>query len=133
MRSPKCQVFPQSARYPKKVVRALRYDGEVLVIDIQGKGFSFARVVFRDVVGFRVLDERDLCEFWNTYAEPVGWLYEMEEGGWLELESQRKLFNSPDCFPDLREYLLVDDKCVNVLTRELPEIQDVGTDPTQNS
>ena len=103
MRSPKCKIFPPSARYAKKVVRSLRYDGETLVIDIQGEGFSFARVTFQHVIGFRVLDERDLCEFWNTYSERVGWLYLVEEGGWLELESQRKLFNSPSCFSGLRE------------------------------
>src|SRR5262249_27626318 len=105
MKPPRCSVFPPSTRYPHKVVRALHYDGEALVLDIQGEAFSFARVIFRDPVGFRVLDERDLCEFWNAYSEPNGWLYEVHEGGWLELERKRELFNSRDFFPGLREYL----------------------------
>lgn len=126
MKPPQCKPFPPAARYPRKVVRSLRYDGEVLVIDIQGERFAFARVIFRDPIGFRVLDERDLCEFWNTYSEPHGWLYEVEEGGWLELESHRPLFNSPGLFVELREYLVVDDRCISVLTIHPPEIHDVG-------
>jgi hypothetical protein len=81
--------------------------------------------------GFRVLDERDLCEFWNTYSEPNGWLYEVEEGGWLELETHRPLFNSPGFHPGLREYLLVDDRCVSVLAVQPPDILDLGADPEQ--
>ena len=129
MKPPKCKVFPPSARYRQKVVRSLQFDRDTLVIDIQGEGFSFARIVFQKVVGFRVLDERDLCEFWNTYSEPVGWLYEVEEGGWLELESQRELFNSPVFYRELHEYFLVDEKCVSVLAAEPPEIRDLGTNP----
>ncbi len=108
-------------------MRSLRYDGETLSVEIQGEGFAFARVVFHQPAGFRVLDERDLCEFWNTYSEPNGWLYEVEEGGWLELEMHRRLFNSPDFFPGLREYLLVDDTCISVLTIRPPEIIDLGS------
>lgn len=90
-----------------------------------------ARLTFADVVGFRVLDERDLCEFWNEYSEPNGWLYEVESGGWLDLEKHRQLFNSPDLIQNLREYLLVDDKCVSVLCVAPPEIVDLGTDPAR--
>src|SRR4051794_28410456 len=132
MRPPKCRPVPEAARYQRKTARSLRYDGNALVVDIQGEGFAFARVVFEDPVGFRVLDERDLCEFWNTYSEPNGWLYEVQEGGWLELESQRELFNSPSFIPGLREYMLVDDKCLNVLCVNPPKILDVGTDPTHS-
>ncbi len=131
MKPPRCAPYPPATRYARKVVRSLRYDGDTLAVEIQGEGFAFARVVFRQPAGFRVLDERDLCEFWNTYSEPNGWLYEVEEGGWLELEASRQLFNSPDFFPGLREYLIVDDKCINVLSIHPPEIIDLGTDPEQ--
>jgi hypothetical protein len=129
MKPPKCQPYPPAARYRQKVVRSLSYDGKTLTIEIQGEGFAFARVVFHQPAGFRVLDERDLCEFWNTYSEPNGWLYEVEEGGWLELESQRKLFNSKDFIPGLKEYFLVDERCVSVLVAQPPEIIDLGADP----
>ena len=129
MKLPKCAPVPAAARYRRKAVRSLRYDGKDLSSEIQGEGFAFACVVFRDPLGFRLLDERDLCEFWSDYNERNGWLYEVEEGGWLELESQRALFNSPSLFPELKEYLLVDDKCISVLAIAAPEIEDRGAAP----
>jgi hypothetical protein len=120
---PKCKAVPDAARFPRKVVESLRYDGDALVVDIQGEDLARGRLTFASVVGFRVLDERDLCEFWNEYSEPNGWLYEVESGGWLDLEKHRKLFNSPDVFKGLREYLIVDDKCVSVLCLAPPLIE----------
>jgi hypothetical protein len=131
MKSPKCKLFEQATRYRQKAVRSLRFDGDTLVVEIQGEGFAFARVIFEEVVGFRVLDERDLCEFWNKYHEGTGWLYEVEEGGWLELEKARHRFNSDSVIPDLREYFIVDDKCISVLTNRPPQILDFGTDPSR--
>lgn len=133
MNPPRCRPYPPAARYRRKVVRAVRYNGQTLEVDIQGEGFAFARVVFRDPIGFRVLDERDLCEYWNTYSEPNGWLYEVEQGGWAELESHRALFNSPSFHIRLREWFIVDDKCISVLSADEPEIVDLGCDPTGRS
>jgi len=129
MNPPKCKPFPPSARYKRVVVRSLWYDGDTLAIEVQGQGFAFARVVFSRPAGFRVLDERDLCEFWDSYHAGNGWLYEVEEGGWLELESHRQYFNSPAFFTGLREFLVVCDKCISVLAGEPPEIVDLGADP----
>src|ERR1043166_9282661 len=108
MKPPECTVFPPSIRYTRKVVRSVRYDGATLVIEIQGEGSTFGRVVFNRPAGFRVLDERDLCEFWDKYNQRNGWLYEVHEGGWLELETARPLFNSPSFYSGLREFLVVD-------------------------
>lgn len=132
MRPPKCTPYPPAMRYKSVVVRSLRYDMEELVIDVQGRGFTFARVVFRDPAGFRVLDERDLLEFWNDYHQGNGWIYEVHEGGWAELESRRDsfcAFGAPDALNDLREYLVVCDQCISVLAVDPPEIVDVGADP----
>ena len=126
MKPPKCKPYLPAARYSRKVIRSLRYDGETLVIEIQCEGFAFARLVFHRPAGFRVLDERDLCEFWNTYSQPNGWMYEVEEGGWLELETHRSTFNSPDFHAGLREYLLVDDMCISVLAVQPPDILHLG-------
>ncbi len=132
MRPPKCTVFPPSTRYKRVVVRSLRYDNDgLLTIEVQGTGFAFASVVFRRPAGFRVLDERDLCEFWEKYHTGNGWLYEVHEGGWQELESQRPLFNSPSFFNGLREFLIVCDQCYSVLAVEPPEIIDQGEVPEQ--
>jgi len=135
MNPPKCKVFEPSLRYKQKAVRALHYDGVSLVIDIQGeRKFSFARVIFHEPIGFRVIDERDLTEFWPNYNEKNGWLYEVLEGGWLELESKSESFISQSMFEnELKEYLIVDDKCVSVLSFNPPEIDDFGTDPTDSS
>lgn len=130
MRPPKCTVFPPSTRYQRIVIRSLRYDNEGrLSVEVQGPEFSFASVVFRRPAGFRVLDERDLCEFWDNYHAGNGWLYEVHEGGWQELESHRPLFNSPSFFTGLREFMIVCDQCVSVLAVEPPEIIDHGEDP----
>ena len=126
MRPPKCIPFLPSTRYKQVAVRSLWYDNDGLAIEVQGEGFVFARVVFHRPAGFRVLDERDLCEFRDNYHTGNGWLYEVEEGGWQELESHRPLFNSPGFYTGLREYLVVCDKCVSVLTVEPPEIIDLG-------
>ena len=91
-----------------------------VIVDIQGEGSAQGRVVFRDVRGFRVLDEAELTEFWSSYAEPSGWLYEVHEGGWLCLEQLRATFNALR-FP-LREFLLVDDMCLSVWCEQMPEI-----------
>jgi hypothetical protein len=133
MNIPKCWPHPPSRRYKRVVVRSLWSDGETLTIEVQGDGFAFARVVFQRSAGFRLLDERDLCEFWDDYHSGNGWLYEVEQGGWLELESSRPEFLAPHMFPGLREYLLVCDKCVSVLAIGPPEIIDLGTPPVDDT
>jgi hypothetical protein len=132
MKPPSCRPFPAAAKYRRKAVRSLHYDGQILTIDIQGEGFAFARVIFRDPRGFRVLDESELCEFWNSYSEANGWLYEVDQGGWRELESHRPDFNASTFVDRFVEYLLVDDKCVSVLSEAPPEIVDLGTDPQRH-
>lgn len=131
MNAPQCKVFEPSLRYAIKAIRGLSYDGEKLIVEIQGERFAFARIVFERPAGFRVLDERDLCEFWNEYSEPNGWFYQVEQGGWMELESHRPLFNSPSYHGNLREYLIVDDQCVSVLATSEPVIHDVGAGPSK--
>jgi hypothetical protein len=129
MRPPKCKLFGPAARYREKAVRGVWYDGLNLRVEIQGPGFSYARVTFEEPVGFRVLDERELCEFWNKHSQPKGWFYEVEEGGWMELESHRTTFPTPFC-GDMREYMIVDYMCINVLCNSPPTIFDLGSDPS---
>jgi hypothetical protein len=130
MKPPKCKPNPLAARYRRKVVRTIVFDGQTLSVEIQGEGFVFARVVFRGTVGFRVLDEMNLNEFWPAFSEPNGWLYEVEEGGWKELESQRPAGSASFAVnPKLREYFLVDDRCISVFCAHAPEIVNFGADP----
>jgi hypothetical protein len=110
-------------------MRSLHYDGQSLVIELQGDGFAFVRLVFAEPQGFRVLDELDLCEFWDDYHERNGWFYEVMQGGWLELESLRTTFVTGTMPPPPIEYLLVSDKCVSIFARKPPEIEHLGTNP----
>jgi hypothetical protein len=126
---PVCVAVPEAKRYARKVLRGMTFDGSTLTLDIQGEGISFARLVFRDVFGFRVLDERDLTEFWNTYSEPNGWLWEVQSGGWHDLERKRATFNPGEFISGLREFFIADDTCVSVLCRTSPELIDLGKDP----
>jgi hypothetical protein len=124
MQNPKCSPFLAAAKFKRTVVQSIEYDGPLLVIKIKADEIYDAQVIFRNPVGFRVLDERDLCEFWEHYHEKNGWLYEVEEGGWLELERTRPLFNSHEVVKELREYFLVDEMCISVLAVLPPEISD---------
>ena len=126
---PECTAVPQSERYSRVDLRSLRFDGSDLTIEVQGTGLAYARLIFHDPAGFRVLDERDLCEFWPEYSEPNGWLWEVLRGGWLDLERERPLFNSHEFLAPLREFFVVGDKCINVLCKTAPELEDLGADP----
>ncbi|AHH21278.1 hypothetical protein NONO_c65080 [Nocardia nova SH22a] len=127
--TPECRLVDESRRYARKAVRDIRFDGD-LTIAIQGPGFSYAHVVFREPIGFRVMDEAALIEYWNTYSEPQGWLWEVVRGGWLDLERQRPAFWQGREVGWFREYFLVDEHCVNVIAVEPPEIIDLGRDPS---
>ena len=126
---PICKIVPESQRYQAIAMRSLNFDGIDLVIGVQGSDFSFANLIFRHVTGFRVLDERDLCEFWPEYSEPKGWLWEVHAGGWMELERQRQFFSSPSVLSPLREFFVVEEHCISVLCRNPPEIIDRGVTP----
>ena len=129
MKPPKCKPLQFGTRYSNKAVRSVHYDGKILSVEIQGEGFAYARVVFKQPVGFRILNEMDLTEFWKNYNLKNGWIYEVEEGGWIELESVRVDFTSPHIWPELREYLLVDENCISVICNQPPELVELGSDP----
>jgi hypothetical protein len=110
-------------------VRSLWYDNDGLAIEVQGPGFVFARIYVPPAGRVSRAGRRDLCEFWDNYHTGNGWLYEVHEGGWHELESHRQYFNSPSVYSGLREFLVVCDTCISVLAVEPPEIMDLGADP----
>ena len=79
-------------------------------------------VHFEGVQGIRMLDEGDLQEFWSNGACTNGWLFEIERGGWFDLECTREGFVSkPEI--GLREYLVAGvNDCVSVLSYEAPTV-----------
>lgn len=81
---------------------------------------------FSDVYGFRVLDERDLLEYWPACSSHNGaGLFEIRQGGWLEQEEARP----GSCIGPMRlpllEFLVTgSDDCVNVLTPSPPRMRE---------
>lgn len=114
MRATKFSDFPQGSE-----VISVSYEPDTLAIGL-GAGQT---VRFDDIVGFRVLDERDLLEFWPECFAQHGGLFEVFEGGWLEQESARRGFLSATDGPKLREFLVTGpNSCVNVFTHEGPQL-----------
>ena len=75
-----------------------------------------------EVIGFRVLDEGNLLEFWNSENRSDGWLLKIISGGWFELESTRKGFIS-GYDKEYSEYLILGiDDCINIITDIKPKI-----------
>jgi hypothetical protein len=89
----------------------------------EGKDKS-AKVSFEQPIGFRVLDERDLSEFWSAgVSSTEGWLYEITGHGWLAQESERNGFTSHHIF-ETREFLAIGvDWCISVLSAAEPTVK----------
>jgi hypothetical protein len=85
-----------------------------------------ASVQFDECIGFRVLDELDLTEFWTECSLKVGWLFEVRQGGWKDLESTRPSFYRGR-LQWMREFMLIGtDACVSVIAKEPPKVSDVN-------
>ena len=103
-------------------ITKIEYDCHMLTVDAES-GASRIKVVFDSPMGFRVLDEGDLLEFWPTCSADNGWLYEITQGGWLSLETTRDGFLLADRH-DVREFFLAgENECVSVLAVERPVIK----------
>lgn len=99
------------------------FDVESLLITIRIDGYRID-VKFESPVGYRVLDEGDLCEFWSTCSSRNGWLYEIKSGGWLDQEKQRPEFLSANT-AEIKEYLVIGcDFCVGVFAWEDPSVSE---------
>jgi hypothetical protein len=104
-------------------VIAIGFDARVLRITVEFRGTrDWVYVDFRFPRGFRVLDEGDLLEFWGGDRAPGSVLFQVESGGWLDLESQRPGFASTQR-ESVTEFLVATNTtCVNVLAIEPPQV-----------
>jgi len=106
----------------------IAYDLTKLSIQVSFYQFNdeIINLEFSKVVGFRVLDEANLLEFWNE-ERPQGWVWEITENGWFDLERTRDGFTLgylDDMKP--REFLVLGiADCISVLTYNSPIISDV--------
>jgi len=101
---------------------------ETVILNSHGLSISMssqhwdAILAFKQTYGFRVLDELDLTEFWSYCTLNDGWLFEVNKGGWKELELKHLHFHSGR-EQWVREYLIDGlNECVSVLTKEEPSI-----------
>ena len=132
------RAVPESRRVPYIAISAITSDTHHVVVsgwggtDRMGEGGGPVQVVFNRLIGFRVLDERDLIEFWKATGFETGvWLFRVESGGWRDLELTKEDFASFAMWEDMHEYLVTSGtSCVSVLTTEppliLPQAQDIS-------
>lgn len=100
-------------------VTAVRYEGTLRISLLFAEQNSSLVVEFERVRGFRLLDEGDLLEFWSE-RQPDGWLWQIDEGGWRDLEKQRSGFVTQDA---ATEYLIAgQNDCVSVLAHGSPKL-----------
>ena len=89
----KCDLVDASMPYSGVEVLRVHYDVSShasLSVDLSSESHGHFRVSFDRCSGLRVIDEGQICEFWNTYSQPNGWLWVVQSGGWFDLESQRQ-------------------------------------------
>ena len=124
---PQCEPIVDSQPFAKLAVRTLPYDNDRLVVYLQAEGCQFVRVDFDHVRVFRMLDEGDLCDFWDKYHTGKGWLYRVLQIGWFDLQSTRNDFITPRLFANgIHEFLIVCGTCVSVLSTKDPTITRFG-------
>ena len=99
----------------------VRYDTTSLVVTLTSPDDRIAATLtFTDVVGFRVLDEGDLLEFWPDCASDHGWLFRITAHGWFDQEIARRGFLH-DRVPGLGEFFVASQNdCISVLAGQPP-------------
>ena len=101
----------------------LNYDLSKLKLILCFEQNQQIEVIFKNVIGFRVLDEGDLLEFWDPNVRAAGWIWKVESGGWFDLEKTRTGFLTgyqQDLHPG--EYLVLGiNDCVNIFSVSEPE------------
>ena len=78
-------------------------------------------VDFESPLGFRVMEESDLLEMWDSRTDESHWLNRVKSNGWLDQEARREGFTSET--EDVKEYLVVGvNDCVSVMAFEHPTL-----------
>lgn len=105
------------------IVVGVASKGSSLTVDLDFPGSSSPglRVDFRGLVGYRVLDERDLPQYWHSAgtarAHSDCLLYEVTSGGWADDQMAQSPVMAAGFYSKLREWVVVsDDWCVSVLS-----------------
>jgi hypothetical protein len=106
-------------------IARVEYVPNCLVVGLRTPDDSVEVLVeFPAIIGFRVLDERDLMEFWPECSSPHGKLFEILAGGWLSQELLRPGSLLGPMNIRAREYFLTgSDDCVSVISPEEPIVR----------
>ncbi|HBP5565172.1 TPA: hypothetical protein L6B08_16065 [Pseudomonas aeruginosa] len=100
-----------------------RLDRDGLRVSLQDRAtLRTWRVEFVEVEGVRQLDAGDLLEFWPACAAAQGWLYRIEQGGWLDQECRRAGFVARETKAIEEYFINAGDRCLNVLSWSPPKV-----------
>ncbi|MBX3656170.1 MAG: hypothetical protein KF686_18485 [Ramlibacter sp.] len=119
-------IAPALAVPSESDIASVRFDGRKLSIEIAREPFDGDRfhgmlVTFREVQGFRLLDESDLTRYWASPDFVRGHhVVRVVSGGWCAEEDQRQGYEVRR-----REWLVVTgNRCLNVFASEDPDIEE---------
>jgi hypothetical protein len=106
----------------------VRYDTEKLIVTVtsQDDGTA-AAVTFAEVIGFRVLDEGDLLEFWPACAADNGWLFIICQGGWFDQEIGRPGFLHEKTLGLTEYFIASQNDCISVLAGAAPQVENCSS------
>lgn len=112
------------------LVKSVTYDRSNLVIQVWFPELDDAtyEINFRSVIGWQVLDERDLPEFWHCNVQVEGLdqpclVYQVLQGGWVEQRKALSQVMAGGFYSSLQEWAILGvDLCVSVISEEAPPI-----------
>lgn len=97
--------------------------GRLSITLISGEDKKVAIVRFPWVVGFRLLDEGDLLEFWPPCSAENGWLFLIKKNGWFDLEISRRGFTREKDQGVSEYFVASQNSCLSILSGDLPEVE----------
>jgi hypothetical protein len=97
--------------------------GELAVTLTSGGDRKAVIAKFDEVVGFRMLDEGDLLEFWPVCSGDNGWLFQVLENGWFDLEAIRPGFLREKGLGISEYFVASQNSCISVLSGGMPAVE----------
>ncbi len=101
-----------------------RFEWGELAVTLTSSGDGCVAVVtFIDILGFRLLDEGNLLEYWPECSSENGWLFRILKNGWFDLEQSRSGFLL-EKGKGISEYFIASqNNCLSVLSSEIPMVE----------
>jgi len=105
------------------VIIGMYYNLSELFVNYVANPNQIFEIRFKNIAGFRCLDEGDLTSYWGNKDLTQNWIVEIIEGGWQDAE-----YSIGNCIVskqenDIREFLIMSENdCLSVLSTDEPEI-----------